>query len=903
MPAIPAKPAEPRAASPRDEIVFVYPNYENAVYQGCSHHYGAASVRAVLAERQIASSMLLSGRDAGIRQIAERVVESGSPVVGLTCYDENYYLVSLLTRALRERDPRLKIVVGGPTATFSDAWMAENNPQIDVVVRGEAEETLPGLIPLLVDGEDFRSLPGITFLDGERAVRNPAAPLVGSRTKGAELDVIPSPYVSGFLPPERIDEIGLQTSRGCVYRCSFCNFTIISQNRVRYFSVDRVLEELAFIAERLPARLALPVPIFDDFFSLNLKRVKKILQGMIDLGLQHKLRFLCETRADAVDREFFSLLRQAGCQAINFGLESGVPQVLRHAKKLSFGKRPDFQAEERFLGRVRQSVAWAREEGLGVSVTVILGLPGEGYEEGKATIDFVDELGCDTYGHNFLQVFPGTELFHRHEEWGIRVEPSATGLPYITHPAYNVADVPFLRHGTVPSLWLERNKVLADFFTGLPSAAGPPSTAGRAPVTRLDMGPRLDHGGLGAWIGPASEVLLDHSEAAEPPDLKDDFRQIVGHGYPLIRALVMEGANGLRTVRDVNRGAAQHLNFASRVRPLAFKDLDPAAAPEDDDGVNQTLYVLSLGDREDLDAFGRALTRLEEERSATFSLGWLNHTLLLKDACRWGGAACAGAGGERRWMLSGGEVFPCFDGDAVGTVAAGPEAARRRLAERAASAAEARGCAGCAVEDSCSGCAFPFPFASDVDYCTFRRAHPMAPVFERLLRVKNAFVRSRTRVVAEKNTREGACRIKVDLGWPRPLLFDPVELDPAADPHAWGGEAPPWAERVEASAFAREAYLVSALGKAYLVLPETLATVELSPALAEIWEALAMRVGPRSMERHFRRKFDLSAETWRENFSSALSIFDDLGFFGDGASAGRLGEPMENFFLRNTLTG
>ena len=872
------------------EIVFAYPNYENSVWQGCSHHYGAASVRAVLAARGLRSESVLTGRDCGVSGIADRILETRAPIVGLTCYDENYYLVSLLARALKERRPGLKIIVGGPTATFSDVYIAENNPEVDAVVRGEAEATIPDLVAALLDGDAFRSVPGVTWADGGKAVRNPDAPLLGSGVKGAELDCIPSPYLSGFIPASRVGEVGLQTSRGCVYHCNFCNFTIMSQFRVRYFSVERVLEELSFIADHMGGRLDQPVPIFDDFFSLNLKRVKKILRGMIDLGLPGKMRFLCETRADAVDREFFALLREAGCLAINFGLESADPQVLRHSKKLSFGNREGLQAEEEFLDTVRQSVTWAREEGLSVSVTVILGLPGEGPEEGRKTIEYVDSLKCDTYGHNFLQVFPGTELFQTHDAWGIRVEPSATGLPYVTFPAYNVAEVPFLRNGTIPSLWLERNKLLSGYFSGMPGASARPA------VTRLDLSNGLDRAALGSWIEPRGEVLLDYTAAAVPAPGRD-FRDFVSRGIPLIRATLLETAEGLPIARDVNRGTPQTSHFASRIHPLSFKDFRLDEPPQDDDSVNQTLWVLGIDDAEDLAAFGRELRQLEEERIYSIPLAWFNRNLVLRDACRWSATPCSSSGPDRRWFLEGKEVRPCFHGGPVGAPADGPAACQERLVAIGRTAEAERGCDACAAGDTCARCPYPFPFETALDYCDFRRAHTLVPAFERILRVKNAFLRSRTRIVSDESASGRSCRIKIDLAWPQGLLFDARPLSPWEEP-------PAWAASLEKSPFATRAFLLSFPGKAYLVHPDDLAAVELSPALAEIWEALCMRARPEEMERHFCGKYGLAPETWQETLETALGMFRDLGFFGEkeDALAALDREGQENFFLRNTLT-
>ncbi|MBZ5509041.1 MAG: radical SAM protein [Acidobacteriia bacterium] len=865
---------EPAVIHPTsDEISFVYPKYQQALYKGCTFHYGVGSLRASLASAGIRSSMVMADRDCSIPGIVDKISATRAPIVGFTCYDENFYLASLIIEALKARNPEVKILIGGPVATFSDEWLLRNMPLVDYAVRGEAETTLPTLVTALLDGNGHRfPSAGISFLDGDQVIRTPDAELSGSNQKGAELDILPSPYISGFLPASVAGQLGFQTSRGCVYKCAYCNFTTIAKNRVRYFSVQRVLEELAFLAENLPDPVQHVISIFDDFFSVHLQRAKQILRGMIDLGLQKRMHFLCETRADAVDREFFALLKEAGGRNINFGLESAVPRVLRNAHKVSCGSSPSLAPEERFLACVEQAVKWAQEEKLINSVSIILGLPGETFEDGQATLEFVKRLNCTTYSHNFLQVFPGTELFENCEKWGIRLMRPVTGLPFLTGQAYNVFDLPCLPHGNATSRWKGRNRMLGAFVSGVPEYSDQPAM--------LDL-THVDDAGLSSlyqWITPASEVLVNYSGAITRDKVASDFERFTRFRLPIPRFTII-GENGSASVGSTaNWGVFQPQNFDSRIQWIPFKEFQWQRVCATTDSLSQTLFLLSIEDEQDLAAFAKEIETLDRERSYSIPLEGFAHAVLLKDSCRFAAKPCVEIGSNRRWIARGQDMIPCFHGEPVGRLSGGPRACDAALTQVDHTKAELRSCEKCDSRRVCSHCPFPFPFASDASYCEFRRVHSGAAWFERVLWVKNALLGNETKPNIPKSDSAQTCRIKVDLGWSKPLLLDTPSIP------QWT-TAPPYARRVLESPFSRDAFLLSVPECSYAILPDTLEGAELTPALAAIWEAMCMRMEPGAMKQYFCDKYKIGSDCFDQNLVAALAEFEACGLLAPPAGA------------------
>jgi hypothetical protein len=157
---------------------------------------------------------------------------------------------------VKRRDPLAVTIHGGPSVPKYEGDVLEyfeQNPQVDIAVRGEGEvtlcEVLAALAPSLHAGRpDYSALAevkGITFRDGEGVVRTP------DRDRITDLDTIPSPYLTGEF--DTFAEGGAQiaiieTNRGCPYGCTFCDWGSATTSRIRKFSLDRVMAELEWCA-------------------------------------------------------------------------------------------------------------------------------------------------------------------------------------------------------------------------------------------------------------------------------------------------------------------------------------------------------------------------------------------------------------------------------------------------------------------------------------------------------------------------------------------------------------------------------------------------------------------------------------------------------------------------------
>lgn len=423
----------------KSDIIFVFaPAHGNAGAFG--NHLGVAYLRSTLHRDGLKTHQYLHDRPGTIAAEASRILELQPSAVGFTVYDANYFLSLSLAASIKKRKPDVQIVFGGPTATFGAEQILEHHDVVDVCVTGEAEETGTAIFRSLLDGGLLHdNQPGVAFRRKGDIICNPLPPLVGADCPLAEsaLDTTPSPYLNALLTDGRA---GVLTGRGCTHHCQYCVFASLGRKKLRVHSIDRVVSELEYIAEqqrRSGDRHI--VAVHDDAFTLMPKRAKELCRTIVDRNID--LLLSCITRADALDDELLSLMKEAGFVSLAFGLESAVPSVLRATGKVRHPEwpDPDLEPERNFIEQVRTSVIGAKKHGFNVGVSIILGLPTEKADDGAATLRFVKQMPIDFYMHNFLWVFPGTPLWETKEQYGIKASITPSGLSSTSEYRYDLS--------------------------------------------------------------------------------------------------------------------------------------------------------------------------------------------------------------------------------------------------------------------------------------------------------------------------------------------------------------------------------------------------------------------------------------------------------------------------------
>ncbi len=334
----------------------------------------------------------------GIDGLAEVLREEQPAVVGITCFTPMVPQTRAVAELVKSTLPRSKVVVGGTHPTVLPAETLED-PNIDCVVRGEGEHTLPELLDAWERGVQIDGVRGISYR------RDGAVVHTGDRPYEDNLDSLPLP-ARHLLPLDAYRQVpdaaiarpiqAMITSRGCPHRCIFCSARLSSGYRYRARSAARVLEEMELLVEEYGAR---QIIFLDDNLVVDGERVSEICGLILERGYQHRVVWTCAARADQVDEPLLRRMRQAGCRLISFGVETGSPRLMRLIKK------------GMTLEQVREAVAAARRAKILVRGTFILGLPTETVQESQQTIAFAKQLGIDSAKFSLATPYPGTELY------------------------------------------------------------------------------------------------------------------------------------------------------------------------------------------------------------------------------------------------------------------------------------------------------------------------------------------------------------------------------------------------------------------------------------------------------------------------------------------------------------
>jgi radical SAM superfamily enzyme YgiQ (UPF0313 family) len=338
------------------------------------------------------------------RKLRRELDEYRPQLVGATCVTLNYPIARRMLKVCKTFDPHIFTVIGGPHVTFALEETLLQSPWVDAIVIGEGERTLVELARTVEEGKDIRHVPGIAFVDGGMVVKTPP------KGRIEDLDQLPLP-ARELLPMARYRALGTPctviTSRGCPYSCIFCSGHRMFGPKVRFRSPGLVVDEI----EKLQCDFGLAkINIVDDTFTLNHHHTRAVCEEMLRRNL--KIKWSVFARVDRIKENLAQLMNRAGCEWILFGVESADEEILNTIKK---GITPD---------EVRRGVKIASEAGINVFNSFILGLPGESWDTALKSLAFGDELyhkyGAK-YGFHMLAPLPGTELYEKAKDYGIRI--------------------------------------------------------------------------------------------------------------------------------------------------------------------------------------------------------------------------------------------------------------------------------------------------------------------------------------------------------------------------------------------------------------------------------------------------------------------------------------------------
>ena len=333
----------------------------------------------------------------------KKQIDRFSPdLVGVTAVTMNVNKALQIVRNVKVIDSHIPTVMGGPHVTFAAEDTLAACPELDIAVIGEGEDTLIQIAENLDRRDHWAQIPGIVYRNGEGSVRT--APKSGF----LDVKLLPDParhllalarYRILHMP------ITLTTSRGCPFQCIFCVGRKMVGAKVRYRAPEKVVDEIASIAGLGFHQ----INIADDLFTANERHCLAICDEIRRRGLQ--VQWTSFARVDTVSLKVLENMKDAGCTAVSFGMESANAEILKTCRKGI--------TRQQILDAVRM----CEKAGIQAHGSFILGLPGESAETISETLAFGDQLKAMgvSFGFHLLAPFPGTRVREEREAYGIRI--------------------------------------------------------------------------------------------------------------------------------------------------------------------------------------------------------------------------------------------------------------------------------------------------------------------------------------------------------------------------------------------------------------------------------------------------------------------------------------------------
>lgn len=331
-------------------------------------------------------------------------------VVGFSTVTRDYNKIVSLAREAKQK-LGIPTILGGHHITPIPHTLPK---EFDLAVLGEGEQTMLEVMKLFLEDGEFcpeklRKINGIAFHKSDRVEITPPRELI------EPLDKIPYParelfgmgkytqpvYDWSFFEPMRITSIS--SSRGCPYNCVYCSSAVFWR-KYRYFSAEYVVDEIKKILGKYPVD---GIMIADDLFIGNKARLRKIVELIKKEGINKKVKFWANARANLLDEEACKLLKEMNVFHVGLGFESYSEPVLKFLKKGTVTMEQN-----------KDALLLAKKYGFDVEGCFIVGSPHETREDMMKTYHFIKRYPIDSFGVQVMTPLPGTEMWKMAKERG-----------------------------------------------------------------------------------------------------------------------------------------------------------------------------------------------------------------------------------------------------------------------------------------------------------------------------------------------------------------------------------------------------------------------------------------------------------------------------------------------------
>jgi anaerobic magnesium-protoporphyrin IX monomethyl ester cyclase len=321
----------------------------------------------------------------------------------------NTYAVVRTLETAKRIIPSVLTVTGGQHFSTTAADSLQQYPEIDVIVRGEGEQTFTELVKTIQLSANFSNIQGISYRHGNKLVHNASRPLIEN------LEDLPFPgyhFVKANMAKYHFRVMGgenspyalIEGARGCNHQCTFCTQWRHWQACWRVKSAKRIADEMAFCNHEFGSKF---IWLTDDNFGSG-QRAADIAEEIISRKLPEDVSWFVQARCDDIirNKEALPRLRKSGLNWVLLGVENSSPQTLKSFKK---GITP---AEAKVAVRLLQ------DNGIFAHAMIIIGNRKDTFQTIGQLKEFANDLDPDLVMFGILTPFPGTEVYEEAQNNG-----------------------------------------------------------------------------------------------------------------------------------------------------------------------------------------------------------------------------------------------------------------------------------------------------------------------------------------------------------------------------------------------------------------------------------------------------------------------------------------------------
>jgi len=323
------------------------------------------------------------------KEIESIIKLTGPKMVGIGMMTSQYDISKKIAGIVKSLDKRMTVIVGGPHPTIMPEETASEDV-FDFVVRGEGEITVLELVKEIFGKRRFDRVSGISYRSGGRVISTPERKLV------KDIDSLPMVDRSLLIGYEKYPKwvLGIiSASRGCPFRCTFCNSKSIWGTGARFRSEESVVDELENVYTQYGTR---EFNFLDDTFNTSEERVSRICDAIRKRRLD--VEWSCQMRLDMVTRSIVKKVKSAGCYSVRVGVESGNQGILDNVNK------------GLTVARAKESCRTIKDGGLELLAWFIVGDLKETRSTIADTERLADEIRADIVRFTMMIPYPKTAI-------------------------------------------------------------------------------------------------------------------------------------------------------------------------------------------------------------------------------------------------------------------------------------------------------------------------------------------------------------------------------------------------------------------------------------------------------------------------------------------------------------